>query len=259
MITLAGAMLAIGAIGGMAKGLVNATSSEIQYQEQIKELQQKSADLNTSMQNATASYNLSVKQAKESAADTIGSYNANIADVTTSRDIALKQGAGTIEQQNAIYNEQLAEVQIAASEAQGQNIQSASMSGFRNSGSTMNATTRSDLAYGRSLKQTEAQRTLSLNQSYQSALNSYTSANMQISGYKRQIQYAQNELSRNLESYDLQYKQNMNSLNTQLSRNEEDIAYMNGTGRTLFNISQFMNMAGSSFSGAANAYSIFGS
>lgn len=257
MISL-GLLLTLGAVGGMVKGIANSIASDQEYNDKITELGQKKTDLETARSNATDMYNLNVANARGKAQDTIDSLTSTIGDVATSRDLSLRQGAGSLVQQQAILREQTAELQVSASDAQGSAIQANAVSGFRNTGSATNARVKSDILYSRAIAKSEAQRKLSLDQGYISAFNGYTNANMQISGYQRQIQYTRNELERTLGSYELNYRQTLDDIDVQKKRVQDDLDYANGFGRFLHNTSMFLDMASSTISGGTRAYSLFG-
>ena len=147
--------------------------------------------------------------AKAEVADKNEQIQTQIEQTSAAQEMARKQAGQNIAAQDIIANAQIAELQVQASEAQGSAIQSAATSGFRGSadlsGTIGAAVRRTNSAGARAIEQSRLQARANRMQSFQSALNNYTSAEMQKALYSQQQQMNERALTRTLEQLDKEY------------------------------------------------------
>lgn len=193
----------IGAIAGFAKGVVNFIGAEEERVSKFNELDRKRTELRKY-------YNQNVSQAKEETADKNAYLQTEMNQTAAAQETARKQAGQNIAAQGILYNAQIAELQVQVSEAQGSAIQSAAVSGFRGSsdlgGSIGTGLRQASRAGERAIQQAQVQARASRMQSYQSALNNYTSAEYQKALYAQQMTMNERTLKRTLDSFDLEYE-----------------------------------------------------
>lgn len=195
------------AIAGAAATLIGAG---VKAWGRLSEIDAKKKELEDARNQLTTVYNQSVRQAKEETADRNAIIQTQIRQTEAAQETARKQSGASIAAQDVIYNAQIAEQQVLVSQRQGSAIQSAATSGFRGSenlsgsiGAAVRETTRSG---DRAVEQARLQARAVRMQSYNSALNNYTSAEYQKELYAQQQKLNEKALTRTLEVYETEYE-----------------------------------------------------
>ena len=204
-------LLAASAIAGLIRAGANAWGA-------VEKQKAKKQELKDSRDQLYAYYNNGEdggaegyyrKWANAEVADKNEQIQTQINQTAAAQEISRKQAGQNIAAQDIIANAQIAELQVQAKEAEGSAIQSAATSGFRGSadltGTIGAAVRRTRSAGARTIEQAQLQARASRMQSYQSALNNYTSAEMQKALYSQQQQMNERALTRTLEQLEKEY------------------------------------------------------
>ena len=174
-------------------------------------MEAKKEELKTARKNLKTVYDENVSHAKDRTAVQNAYIQTQITQTAAAQEMARKQAGSNIASQDLIYNAQIAELQVQTKQQEGSAIQGAATSGFRGSSDlsgTIGAAVReTNRAGSRAIEQAQLQARANRMQSYQSALNNYTSAEMQKALYSQQQQMNQKELTRTLESLKTEFDQ----------------------------------------------------
>jgi len=248
---------------GLAVGGAKAYARKVEYDEKLKDLKQKQADL-------TETYKNTVFNAAADLEDANKALEANKADTALMRDNNARVASKTIIDQQAIADMEIADLQVEASEAIGSATQNLAMSGTRrmtdSKGNVMNSgvfvtAQKSSNAISKAL----ARNALSFYSSAEQAKASYLQSDLNIAAYQRQIEEngtvtrdeagnivgGTGKFGRTYDTYKLTYDQNYRAL-------DDDIKFMEGDGKKLNNIGMLTDIFGTAFGGITNVFKLFG-
>lgn len=244
--------LTIAALGMAAASSV--WNRVVQDEENRKALQNSKSRLETSIEDNTAYYGLQKLDAKNST-DRANEYlNQQTGYVEANRDNAAKVAGRVLKDQGAINAAQIAALKVDGSKAVGVGVQQAAVSGFRGTGSALNAMYDASESYRRSVATAQAQANLQRYSSYQDAVNAYTSATQQAELYKKQVEMNNAALTDKLALLDKQQEMSKKQLQYQLDDVNSDIDYMNSSS---YFIAQALGIGADMFGAASDIYSLF--
>lgn len=190
------------AVAGLTKAVVGGIG-------RVRQIDAKKEELKNARDNLTKVYNQTVRHAEEETADRNAVIQTQIEQTGAAQEMARKQAGSNIAAQDLIYNAQIAQLQVQASQQEGSAVQGAATSGFRGredlSGTIGAAVRETKRSSNRSVEQAKLQARANRMQSYQSALDNYTSAEQQKALYAQQQKMNQRTLTRNLEAYRTDY------------------------------------------------------
>jgi hypothetical protein len=217
---------------GITKGILSVANRWSERQDKIDSLNDQTKQLKTERNNLTTNYN-----AEKAAGEKV------IANTLNNRDTSLNQSASSRVQQDALAQQQMATIAVQASEAEGQAVNQAAQSGFRNTGSNTNGSENAKQSGEEAMAQAKAQVSLSRFQDYSSAKNSYTSATQQIDSYKDSMSQAATL-----------YQQKLAAYNTNIGKINNEVNDMNSFwGITGTVVGSALDLAGGIMSGASGA------
>lgn len=219
--------LIAGIVGGFVSAAASVINRKAQSDEQKKELNQKQADLTTGQSHLAESYQLGMKQAQEQTDQANGMLQLQAQQTEAARDRAITTASKNTALQDQLASAQIATLQIDAAKAEGQAVQAQASSGFRATGSAMNAIGETRRSNDSVLRQAQLQRNLSIFSNYENARSSFLSSEAQLESYRRQVENNNSDLRRQQESLTLQYRQNNEEYETAIERNNEDIEFIN--------------------------------
>lgn len=214
--TVAGIFAIVGAVAGLVQAGAKIWKNVNQYDEDLKEL-------GKAKDNLTDLHDLQVGNLKEANEDRNKQIDTQIAQTSAIQEQSVKQASSSIAVQNQLLAAQMAEIRIQGSQQEGQAIQNAAVSGFRGDmeGSLGAATRETNRAVSRAIKQAGLQANLNRMQSYNQALNQYTSAEYQKALYVEQQQMNTRAYLRTKAEMDKQYLQRYTDLDEAKKAMEE--------------------------------------
>lgn len=244
-------LLALGMLGGLAKGIASANSRNAEYQDKLEELNRSQEQLDQQYSQAKDSYSLSVDQAKDSLADTNKELGLLANETLANRDLAIKQTAKSGGMQSQLDAAQIATLAVQNEQSVGAANQQAATSGFRGTGTAKNVMENTQRSADDAIAQARMQSDLSKYQTYASAVNTYTDANQRVASYQRQIEQNQTDSDRQLEALQLQMEQTTDSYNLQGGYLASDLEYLQTKGKSAMQFGATMDLFGGLFSGAS--------
>ena len=205
--TVAGIFAIVGAVAGLLQAGANIWKNVNQYNEDLEEI-------GKSKDNLKSTYDLQVKNLREANKDRNAQLDTQIAQTTAIQQQSLKQASSNIAVQNQLMAAQMAELRIQGSQQEGQAVQNAAVSGFRGDmeGSLGAATRETNRAVSRAIKQAGLQANLNRMQSYNQAVNNYTSADYQKALYVEQQKMNTRQYVRTKRELTEEYNQKMTAL-----------------------------------------------
>ena len=194
------ALATIGGIIAIAGAVSNVIGNVISNEQKITELDEYKSQLEKV-------YNETKTQYEDATRDRNEYIQKQITQTAAIQEQSVKQASSSIAVQNQLLAAQMAEIRIQGSQQEGQAIQAAAVSGFRGDmeGSLGAKTRKTNRAISRAVKQAGLQARLNREQSYNQAVNNYTSAEYQKALYAEQQRMNENELQRNLKSLKTDY------------------------------------------------------
>ena len=251
-------------IAALALGAASSTWNRVvQSQETKKELKTQKSNLETSYNNAvsqnSAYYGLMRQNATNNTTRANAYLNKQTGYLEANRDNAVEVAGRVLKDQTAINQAQIAALKIEGAKAEGAGVQQAATSGFRGTGSALNAKLDASESYRRSVATAQAQANLQRYSSYQDAVNAYTSATQQAELYKKQVEMNNSALQDQLNMYNKQQEWAKTNLDTQYEQNKKaiqnDIEYMNDWR---YFTAQALGIGADMFGAASDIYSLFG-
>jgi len=245
-------LLALGLIGGLAKGIASANSRNAEYQDKVEELNRSKEQLNQQYSQAKDSYSLSVDQAKDSLADTNKELGLLADETLANRDMAIKQTATSGGMQSQLDAAQIATLAVQNEQSVGAANQAAATSGFRGTGTAKNVVKNTQSSADDAMAQARMQSDLSKYQTYASAVSTYTDANQRVASYNRKIEQNQTDTDRQLEALQLQMDQTTDSYNLQGGYLASDLEYLQTKGKSAMQFGATTDLFGGLFGGLAS-------
>lgn len=204
------ASIAVAAVGNFVKGFGNQ-----------KKMEEANRQIQQARNNLKESYDLAKKQSEESynlQKDQLeATLNQNVAITRENQARGLGQNSESIATKDALQTAQIATIQVEASQAEGAALQSVATSGFRATGSAMNVVSEANRKGNDAISQALLQRSFSIKQSYNDALNAYIGADQQVAQY--QLEYNQRNAS-----LDLSYRQNQEQMDMDFRHRDQELA-----------------------------------
>lgn len=254
--TLIAAALIGAAVGGIAKGITGAVSRNAQFDENMTNLDRTISNLNRKSEDLKKVNRMNISHAMDETRDANAEIAANIANVKQVRDEKIASGARSMTSNDAINAAQAAQIQIQAHQAEGSALLRASGSGFRGMGSNMNTVENQKASGKAAVDSTLLQIKATRASSYDSLLATYTDAGRTMEAYQRQIALNNKALERRLESYRLNFDQNMAEINQSLKEVIGDRDWLDDEGRKLKNWGIFSDIFSGTMSGTENGLNI---
>ena len=253
------ASLIVGGIVGGVKAVSNAKNRKVQAEETALQLKRKQSELNEARTNLTDSYNLAIRQSRESTQQANDMLNLQAQQTEAARDYSLKTSAQGSAMQDQLAASQIAALQVDASQKEGQAVQNVATSGMRNTGSALNVLKDTNSKSARALGQAMAQRNMARFSDYSSARANYLNANNQLTLYRQQVENNKADLRRYEEKAGLEYRQNMSAIDREQQYLNDDVNFMNsGTYRSAQNWGFAADIFGGISTGFSVASSIYG-
>jgi len=225
-LTIAGIVGGLAAATSIGAGIAN---RKVQSEEQKLQLERKQKEINDARNNLTASYDLNVHQAQEQTAQANAMIQLQAGQTEAARDQSLKTAGQSAELNDRLAASQIAALQVQTSQQEGQAVQTAAQSGFRNTGSALNVLRDVNSKAQRALNQAFLQRSISRFSDYASARDNYINANNQLEIYRRQAENNEADLARYKESAELTYRQNLAEIEKEQKYLNEDKDFMNSS------------------------------
>ena len=261
MLTFLGvASLVTGLVSGgvkIASGIANRNAQEAEKKLQLERQQEQ---LKTAQSNLKESYDLSIRQSEAQTKEANAMLDLQAGQTEAARDMNLKTAGRSTELQDRVAASQIAGLQVEASQKEGQAVQSAAVSGFRNAGSVLNNIRGTSESNQRAVKQAMLQRELARYSDYSSARASFLNAENQLTLYREQIKNNESELARYKEKAEVTYRQQKEELDRESKSLQEDEDFMNSStykwARGLGYASDIFGGISSGVSMASNVYSM---
>ena len=245
----------VGGVIGLGNGIASAKSQQAGFDDKLTELNHSVETLDSNYNQATASYELSKKQSIEAAKATTDEYSFLAEETLENRDTSLAQSATTGSMQSQVNAAQIATLEVENEKAVGTANSAAASSGFRGTGTSKNIVDNAKSSGADIIKQAKMQASLSNAQTYNQAVNNYTSANQQEAAYQRRIAETEDTLDRTLASLDLAQDQAEENYTREGGYLTSDIDYMNTEGKSALKSSKAWNIISGLFGGASSGLS----
>lgn len=240
-------LLGIGA--GLISGGARASQMQSQYEDTLEGLQETQEDLITARTNLQEDYQAQVGAGlidvneylsqegfdiSQVSAQDIGTENYRLLLQATEsqRQIgvigeiqsrALSTASRASELYSGLETQQLAELNVQTSQAEGQATQAVASSGFRRAGSAISVISNQQQANRMATQRLQGQISLTRFGRYNDALSAYTNSEAKKANYEAAIQNQILQTGANIEEYTRQYERDMLRNQTALERVGEDI------------------------------------
>ena len=205
---------AVNTLGSLAGGIGGVVSGYQQAQAQRSEAQMNIDNLDMELDRLLETYNENQKELEASLDQSISAGNQGIWATSVAQGNALRTSSASNAQNQASLYEQLAEVQRQGMQSEGVAVQTAAVSGFRDSGTVRSNIDATRRASARSYETARGQVQLSAYQGYMKAAEDYFSSNVQIESYRESMRNARENYSLRTDAlksqYDYQKKQAQN-------------------------------------------------
>ena len=186
---------AVNTLGGLAGGIGGIISGHQQAMAQRAEAQMNIDNLDLELDRLLETFNEGQRELEASLDQSISAGNQGIWAVSTSQANSLRTSSVSNQQNQESLFEQLAEVQRQGMQAEGAAVQTAAVSGFRDSGTVGSNIDAARRASARSYETARGQVQLSAYQGYMKAAEDYFSSNVQIESYRESIRNARETFS----------------------------------------------------------------